>query len=75
MEKNEQKKPRFTFGDNLCVIKNGKVHEFEVRTMVLGKDEIRYSGDAPGLFVIESYHEDQCFASREELCNYILDKE
>lgn len=70
-----ERKAKFTFGDKVCVIKNGKVHDFEVKSIILGKDEIRYSGDAPGLFVVESYHEDQCFASREELCNYILGKE
>lgn len=70
-----ERKTKFTFGDKMCVIKNGKVHEFEVRSIVLGKDEIRYSGDDPVSFVIESYPEDQCFANREELCNYILGKE
>lgn len=74
MEKNEQKKPRFTFGDKVCVIKNSKAMEFEVKSIILGKDEIRYSGDAPGLFVVESFREDQCFANREELCKYIFEE-
>lgn len=59
----------------MCTIKNGKVHEFEVKSIILGNDEIRYSGDEPNLFVVESYPEDQCFGSREELCNYILGNE
>ncbi|MDE6649657.1 MAG: hypothetical protein K2K45_06990 [Muribaculaceae bacterium] len=70
-----ERKAKFTFGDKVYVIKDSKVKELEVKSIVLGKDEIRYSGDESGLFFIESYHEDQCFASREELCNYILGKE
>ena len=75
METNEQKKPKFTFGDKVCVIKDSKVKEFTVKSIVLGENEIRYSGDDPATYVVESYHEDQCFGSREELCDYILGKE
>lgn len=70
-----ERKLRFTFGDKVWVIKNNKVHEFEVRSIILGKDETRYSGDNPASFIVESYLEDQCFASRQELCNYILGNE
>lgn len=67
-----ERKTRFTFGSKVCVIKNGKVHEFEVKSIILGAEAIFYSEDEPGHIIFESYPEDQCFGSRQELCDYIL---
>ncbi len=60
-------KTKFNFGDTVSVIANHKIKDIVVETIEISEDGIKYRDES-----FNRYGEDECFATRKELCGYIL---
>ncbi len=58
---------RFNIGDNLSVIDSHKIIDFKVKGIEITAEGICYRSEN-----YRSYPEDVCFASRQEVVNYII---
>lgn len=60
-------KTRFNIGDTISVIANHKIKDIVVETIEITEKGVNYRDESFNRFA-----EDECFANRKELCDYIL---
>lgn len=61
---------KYKIGDEVLVLKQSKAQTIEINSIVISETGIRYS-DSAGYFVANSYPESECFATIDELIEYI----
>lgn len=61
---------KFSLGDKVFVLKDGKVKEIEIKSITVDEKGIWYD-DSEAYMVFQPHHEKQCFATKEELIAYI----
>lgn len=65
-------KTKFAIGDKVFVLKEGKAREIEIKSVIVTTDEkVYYSGDTASSFILQPVPEELCFATKEELIEYI----
>ncbi len=63
-------KTKFKIGDTAFIIKESKAKEIEIKSILIDETGIRYSYEE-GPFLMNVYPESQCFATKDELIQYI----
>ena len=63
-------KTKFSIGDKVVVLKDSKAVGMEIKSIAVDKDGICYS-DSSVYCIFQPVPESQCFASVEELVEYI----
>lgn len=61
---------RFNLGDKVFVLKDGKVREIEIKSITVDDKGVWYD-DTEAYMIFQPHHEEQCFATKEELIEYI----
>lgn len=62
---------KFAIGDKAFVLKGHKAAEIEIKAVFFGGNKVCYSAEE-GPLVFSSYPEEHCFATKDELIEYIL---
>lgn len=61
---------KYKIGDEVLVLKQSKAHKIVINSIIIMDMGVRYS-DSMGYYVGESYPESECFATIDELIEYI----
>lgn len=61
---------KYNIGDEVLVLKQSKAQTIKINSIIISEIGIRYS-DSVGYYVADSYPESECFATIDELIEYI----